>query len=297
MNYLFEIQYKDHGSIANLSFTINKQLYSFCLKVYMPDCDQFHNKINSYYFSYETINEYGAKNRQIEYVNCFEELALKIDNPNISLFGIKLKKEFEITDKEILKSFLLEINKNIIYQIKKHFHLDIDTKEFNNNDDNDFEEEEYYVGDEECEGSELQYMFFPTLQQLFKKYECHYMINDKKPKPINILVDDELKYYSIESRGDAIGNVIINNKPITEIEIYEEPNILEFGPSHNNNDMIRWDGDMECYPIEQLLQLKVNLSSWNNYRWCEKEYEERDIVKIIFERLIFCRMIKKIDFI
>jgi len=54
---------------------------------------------------------------------------------------------------------------------------------------------------------------------------------------------------------------------------------------------------MECYPIEQLLQLKVNLSSWNNYRWCEKEYEERDIVKIIFERLIFCRMIKKIDFI
>jgi len=159
--------------------------------------------------------------------------------------------------------------------------FEIDIKEFKNN--NDFEEEEYDISDKECEGIHLQYMFYPTLHQLLKKYECYYTINDKKPKPIKILADDELKYYSIEFRGDAIGNVIINNKLITKFEI-------------NDNDMIKWDGDMECYPIEQLLQLKVNLSSWNNYRWCEKEYAERDIVKLIFERLIFCRMIK-IDFI
>ncbi len=131
MNYSFEIQYKNHASNANLSFTINKQLYLFDLKVYTPDCDQYHNEINCHYFSYETINEYGAKHRQIEYVNCFEELALKIDSPNnnISLFGISLKKDFKIADKEILKSFLLEINENIIYKIKKHFHFDIDAND------------------------------------------------------------------------------------------------------------------------------------------------------------------------
>jgi len=219
MNYSFEIQYKNNASIANLSFVINKQSYSFVLKVYTPDCDQYNNEINCHYFSYEITNEYGAKNKYIEYVNCFEKLALKIDSPdnNISLFGTSLKKDFKTANKEKLKSSLLEINENIIYKIKKHFHLDIDAddaNEFIDSDDNDFEEEEYDVGDEGCEGSKLNHIFFPTLQQLFKKYECHYMFNDKNPKkPIKVL-QGELKFYSIESRGDAIGEVVINNKPI-----------------------------------------------------------------------------------
>jgi len=111
MSFKFNIKYKDYIILANLHFTINNKTYQFNnLQVYTPDCDDCINNINTHYFIYEIINDYGAIQRYSEYVNCFEELVF---NPNkLKLFNIN------IDNKNDFRELFLIINKNIKDKIK-----------------------------------------------------------------------------------------------------------------------------------------------------------------------------------
>lgn len=114
MNYQFNLEYGKYGDTnGKLCFELNNEKYNFELNVYTPDCDEYDDNVNCYYFTYEKINEYGAKLCYVEYVNCFERFVNdKIKN---TLFGTKFKKEN--------KEFFLEINDFIIKEVKKHFNI------------------------------------------------------------------------------------------------------------------------------------------------------------------------------
>ena len=94
-----------------------------------------------------------------------------------------------------------------------------------------------------------------TLQELFNKYYINTDIINYRE--FNQLTGD-LSNYFIASRGDGMGIVVINKN---EINCF---------------------ASFTVYPIEQLLQLKVDVSSWNKYRWSEKELNEEEVVLNIF---------------
>ena len=126
MEFKFDINYdKDkYDSSGKLFFKINEKEYNFTLKVYTPDCDLC-DSINSYYFAFEIINEFGAEHRYVEFVNCFKVLASKIGTVKfLRLFGMDVNEEFKDINKEELKQFFMEMNDYIIDKIKIHFEID-----------------------------------------------------------------------------------------------------------------------------------------------------------------------------
>jgi hypothetical protein len=101
-----------------------------------------------------------------------------------------------------------------------------------------------------------------TLHELFEKYNCN--VGKINYDPWTEL-DKDLKNYVIKSGGDKMGIVVFNvNAP------------REFG-------------SIECYPIEQLLQLPVIVSSWHENA-CDDiiDYTEYIVVFEIYKTLIHC---------
>ena len=79
--YIINSKYLGFSSKIKLEeFILNNKEYSYDLQVYSPDCDQYQKNLHAYYFIYEKINEYGAKIRYTEYVNCFNILAININS-------------------------------------------------------------------------------------------------------------------------------------------------------------------------------------------------------------------------
>jgi hypothetical protein len=120
MEINFDIKY-DPIYIGELSYKINNKTNNFIFRIHIPDYNNWSN-IKSYYFTYETINEYNIKYIYIEYANCFEDIANKLNTKKyLYLFNLDINKEFEDIDKSILREYFLEINKNIITKLKTQF--------------------------------------------------------------------------------------------------------------------------------------------------------------------------------
>jgi hypothetical protein len=94
------------------------------------------------------------------------------------------------------------------------------------------------------------------LQDYFIKYNLDYTKIKYKTKK---LLSTDLSIYSIESRGETMGNVVLNNN-----------NIL---------------GTLEQFPLFQLLHIKVKISTWNEYSKGKREWSEEEIVKVLFKIL------------
>jgi|LakMenE01Jun11ns_1017448.scaffolds.fasta_scaffold5426572_1 hypothetical protein len=62
--------------------------------------------------------------------------------------------------------------------------------------------------------------------------------------------------------------------------------LIDFIKSDKTNDMKNWMGSIERIPITILLQLNVNITSWNEYQWCKKPYTKYEIVKTLYNILI-----------
>lgn len=121
MPFKFDIKYIGWYSIGEIEFTIDYKTNHWIFQVHTPDSDDWNN-IYSYYFVFETINEYGAKLKYVEYVDCFEKIAFGIGHKKyLKLFNLDINKEFENIDKNELKDFFLEINEYIIKKVKNHF--------------------------------------------------------------------------------------------------------------------------------------------------------------------------------
>jgi hypothetical protein len=73
------------------------------------------------------------------------------------------------------------------------------------------------------------------------------------------LLSTDLSMYSIESRADTMGIVVVNNN-----------NVL---------------GSFEIFPLFQLLHIKVKISTWNEYSKSKKEWSEEEIIKDLFKIL------------
>ena len=135
MKFKFDIKYIGWSSIGEIEFEIDYKTYQFLFQVHTPDCDDAEN-IYSYYFVFETINEYGAKQNYVEYVDCFEKIAFRIgNNKYLKLFNLDINKEFENIDKNELKDFFLEINEYIIKKVKEHFKNNFDIEDNEDNED------------------------------------------------------------------------------------------------------------------------------------------------------------------
>lgn len=246
MTYNFNIYYNDYISKANLSFNIDDNYYSFDITVHSPECDDCMSNLNSYYFFYEKVNEYGAKNGYTEYINCFETYSSKINNNSFKLFDTYIK--ITQDNETIIKNLFIKLNKTIIKKVKHYFHID---------DCNESDKDDEEIIELNCS----------TLSNLFNKY--NYDISLIKYKPLFDLNNHHLNHYSIEFRGDGFGIIIIDYNKFDE-----------------EDDMNNFIGSFEAYPIEKLLQLKVNILSWNKYRWNEENFNEKDIVKDLYNILL-----------
>jgi len=102
----------------------------------------------------------------------------------------------------------------------------------------------------------------PILKELFDKYNIDYS-NIKRRKPIYILNNEKLKYYTIENHKKYINDIIII--------------------SRKNNKKIY--ASIEYFDVEQILQLKININTWNIYRWGGYMISEKDVINLIYEKL------------
>jgi len=146
MEVRFDIKKYGYTNIGDLWFKIdgNKtdKINEFLLQIKAPDSDDW-SDIRGYYFGYETINEYGSKNKYIEYVNCFEVIANKLcTEKDLHLFNLNINKEFEDVDKELLKNYFLKINEIIINKVKMCFkyYFEENSDDENNSSDNESSE-------------------------------------------------------------------------------------------------------------------------------------------------------------
>ena len=98
-------------------------------------------------------------------------------------------------------------------------------------------------------------LYHQTLQKLFNKYFIDISVISYNHYR---LLDGDLTNYFIASRGDGMGIVVINIKETNSF------------------------ASLKVFPITQLLQLKVDIASWNEYSWGKKKMNEEDIVLNIF---------------
>lgn len=98
-----------------------------------------------------------------------------------------------------------------------------------------------------------------SLQEYFMKYNLDY--TKIKHKHTKILSTDST-VYTIESKGNTMCPVVTKNSVCVT-------------------------GSLELFPLFQLLQIKVNVASWNNreHRWIKKEWTEEEIINFIFKLL------------
>jgi len=110
-----------------------------------------------------------------------------------------------------------------------------------------------------------------TLKQLLEKY--NYDIGLINYEPNDIITDDpnKLKYYSIDYRGTKFGEIIVD---------YSHP----YNP---DNDTNAWVGTICCCPIERLLNLTVNISTWNEYSWDDNTFNEKTIADKLYKILTY----------
>ena len=100
--------------------------------------------------------------------------------------------------------------------------------------------------------------YLPTLEELFYKYNIDYK-NIKKLAPIKRIKN--IKNYIIEcDNNDLTKIIVVNNK-------YYRYSYIEF------------------YDVNELLKLKVNINTWNIYRWGGYKIKEEDVINLIYEKL------------
>jgi hypothetical protein len=134
MSFNFEINRIKSDSIGELWFEINDKKYDFKFQVCTPDCDQFSENLNDYYFSLHITNKFGAKVNYVEYIDCFSVLASKINSlDRLRLFNLDINKEFTPSEKNELQKLFLEINDCIIKKLKIYYDLDNDLDNNNKN--------------------------------------------------------------------------------------------------------------------------------------------------------------------
>ena len=127
MSFNFEINCVKSDSIGELWFELNNKKYNFKLNVFTPDCDDYSEDLNAYYFTFADTNKFGAKSNYIEYIDCFYVLASKIDSlDRLRLFNLDINKEFKPNEKNELQKLFLEINDCIVKKLKIYYDLDND---------------------------------------------------------------------------------------------------------------------------------------------------------------------------
>ena len=143
MEIRFNIKEYGYLKIGDLWFRIDGKINEFLLEIKTPDLDDW-SEITTYYFVYETINEYGCRQQYTEYVNCFEEIANKLyTKKNLYLFNLDINKEFQDVDKELLKNVFLEINEIIVDKVKLCFKQYLEDKSDDEEDKSDDENNSY----------------------------------------------------------------------------------------------------------------------------------------------------------
>jgi hypothetical protein len=151
----------------------------------------------------------------------------------------------------------------------------MDITDYRNADDNEFEEEVYEYQDDGCEGSYMNFIFCPTLQELLQKYD--YDIKSIDYEPMDKLDEEptHFKHYAIEFRNaEQVG-----------FEIDEIMVINYSHPYEPTKDSKGWCGHIRNFPIVQLLGLRVNLHSWVKNNSTQKE--EKEIVEKIYKILTY----------
>lgn len=98
----------------------------------------------------------------------------------------------------------------------------------------------------------------PTVKELFDKYDIDYS-NIKKYMPILTLSDNNLQYYTIENDCRYLNKIIINCRD-------------KCAP-------------IEYFDIEQILELNINMKTWNVYRWGGYKITEEEIINLIYEKI------------
>lgn len=149
--FSFKIYTEKYTSKAKLSFMLNDKEHLYNLNVHSPDCEQYNEYLHAYYFCYEKINKYGAKERYIEYVNCFDILAININSDKkLKLFDLDINKELTNNNKEKIQDLFLNLSKDILYKTSIWFKLTImDINDYIDSDDSEIEKETYYIDDTE----------------------------------------------------------------------------------------------------------------------------------------------------
>jgi hypothetical protein len=104
--------------------------------------------------------------------------------------------------------------------------------------------------------------YMPTVKELFDKYNIDYS-NIKRYKPLYKLNNGRMKDYTIENHKRYINTIIIITR------------------RHNNKKY----APIEYFDIEQILQIKININTWNIYRWGGYMITEYDVINIIYEKL------------
>ena len=124
MSFNFDIHREKYCSIGELRFNINDRKYDFKFSVNTPDCDDFSENLNAHYFTYTFTNEYGAKLKYVEYINCFHVLASKINlRENLSLFNLDIDKEFTLNEKIRLRQIFLELHDCVAEKVRNFYSL------------------------------------------------------------------------------------------------------------------------------------------------------------------------------
>ena len=111
-----------------------------------------------------------------------------------------------------------------------------------------------------------EYNNCPTLLEMFKKYNFDISLITYNS---TCILNNDLQYYFIESRGDGNGEVVVS--------------YLDY---NKDKDIEHWMGCPTNYSISQLLKLKVVISTWNKYSWTNRIYVELDIAKKLYDILL-----------
>ena len=145
---------------------------------------------------------------------------------------------------------------NIKYNCNYNYNNDIN---YNYNYNNDINCNYNYNND--INYNYLDLIFYFTLKYYFDKYNLDYnFITYKSTGIIN-----NYNNYNIESRGDGFGICVIN---------------------HINMDINMDINSITVYNFKDLLQLKVSIYTWNKYKWCKKEFNEKEIIIDIYNCIL-----------
>lgn len=139
---------------------------------------------------------------------------------------------------------------------------------------------------------------FPTVRELFIKYNIDYT-KIKKRAPL-IVINDSLKDYTIECYSSDLYIIVINKKNRTCCFILEDKKFIcetcdkcYCYRCYNYKKYFCRDCDkhydfafLENYDLEQILQLRININTWNRYRWGGYKITDKDVINLIYEKLI-----------